>query len=79
VTLSDLSLDELKSEHSAFEQDIYHALEPETAIERRNLPGGPARSMVQAELRRFRARLSERQLDVDSVSERYGVMEPSSV
>jgi argininosuccinate lyase len=80
VTLSDLSLDELKSEHAAFEPDIYRALDPETAIERRNLPGGPARSMVQAELRRFRAQLDERQLDVDNVSERYGVsMEPSSV
>jgi argininosuccinate lyase len=80
VTLSDLSLDELKSEHAAFEPDIYRALDPETAIERRNLPGGPARSMVQAELRRFRALLSERQLDVDNVSERYGVsMETSSV
>jgi argininosuccinate lyase len=76
-TLAELSLDELQSEHAAFEADIYAALDPETAIERRCLPGGPARSMVQAELRDFRTRLNERQLDIDRVCERYGVrMEP---
>ncbi|MEY4576664.1 MAG: hypothetical protein RL701_1367 [Pseudomonadota bacterium] len=77
-TLSDLSLTELQAEHPAFEQDIYAALDPETAIERRSLPGGPARSMVLAELRQYRARLSdERQLDIGRVCERYNArMEP---
>src|SRR5262249_50400091 len=46
ATLAQLSLGELQSEHAAFEDDVYAALDPETAIERRNLPGGPARSMV---------------------------------
>jgi argininosuccinate lyase len=72
-TLAELPLAQLQSEHAAFEQDIYAALDPETAIERRCLPGGPARSMVQAELRSYRARLHERQLDIDRVCERYGV------
>jgi len=73
VTLSDLSLEELKNEHAGFEEDIYKALDPETAIERRNLPGGPARSMVVAELRQLQARLSERHLDIERTCERYGV------
>jgi argininosuccinate lyase len=72
VTLAELSLDELRGEHPAFEQDIYAALDPETAIERRSLPGGPARSMVQAEVRQYQARLATRQVDLDRICERYG-------
>ena len=72
ATLAQLSLGELQSEHAAFEDDVYAALEPETAIERRYLPGGPARSMVQAELRRHEARLAERQLNIEHICERYG-------
>jgi argininosuccinate lyase len=73
VTLADLSLAELQSEHEAFADDIYAALDPETAVERRNLPGGPARSMVLAELRQYEARLAERQLNLDAISQKYGV------
>ena len=65
ITLAELSLEELKSEHAGFEQDIYQTLDPETAIERR--------SMVQAELRLLEARLRERNLDSARVCERYGV------
>jgi argininosuccinate lyase len=72
VTLADLSLSELRAESSAFDEDVYAALNPETAVERRNLPGGPARSMVQAQLRSYRARLAERQVDIELVCERYG-------
>jgi argininosuccinate lyase len=72
VTLAELSLDELRAEHPDFAEDIYAALDFETAVERRNLPGGPARSMVAAELRRYREQLSQRKLDIDRVCERYG-------
>ena len=73
ITLAELSLAELQSEHEAFADDIYAALDPETAVERRNLPGGPARSMVLAELRQYEARLAERQLNLDAISQKYGV------
>jgi argininosuccinate lyase len=73
VTLAELSLAELQSEHEAFADDIYAALDPETAVERRNLPGGPARSMVLAELRQYEARLAERHLNLDAISQKYGV------
>jgi argininosuccinate lyase len=71
VTLADLSLAELRAEHDAFEEDVFRALDPETAIERRNLPGGPARNMVRAELALLRGRLAQRQLDVDRVADGY--------
>jgi argininosuccinate lyase len=72
VTLSELTLPELQAEHESFAADVYQALDPETAVERRNLPGGPARSMVLAELHVLRARLAERRLDIDRVCDRYG-------
>ncbi|HEX4351489.1 MAG TPA: argininosuccinate lyase, partial [Polyangiales bacterium] len=72
ITLSDLSLADLKAEHEAFEQDVYSALDPETAIERRRLIGGPARSMVSAELTSLRDRLIARGLDVAEVGARFG-------
>jgi argininosuccinate lyase len=70
-TLAELSLAELKAEHEAFEQDVYHALDPETAIERRALPGGPARSMVQNEIELAYARLARRGVDLDAVNTRF--------
>ncbi len=73
TTLSGLSLDELKAEHPAFEQDVYRALDPETAIERRNLPGGPARSMVLAEITALRQRLQTRGLDLAALATRFSV------
>jgi argininosuccinate lyase len=72
ITLAELTLAELRAEHPDFEDDVYRALDPETAIERRSLPGGPARSMVAGELRLHRARLAARDLDVDQVAARYG-------
>jgi len=71
-TLAELPLSELQHEHAAFEADIYAALDPETVIERRCLPGGPARSMVLSELRQHRARLEQRQIDIERICERYG-------
>jgi len=72
-TLSELSLTELQSVHPAFESDIYAALDLETVIERRNLPGGPARTMVVAELNRVRTQLTERHVDFARIRERYSV------
>lgn len=58
-SLSELSLDELQSEHAAFEPSVYEALVPETAVERRNLIGGPARAQVVLELHRWNQLLGD--------------------
>ena len=74
-TLSELSLEELKSEEAAIEPDVYAALDPERAVERRALPGGPARAMVQGELDALGARLASRGLDLAETRRRFGVKE----
>jgi argininosuccinate lyase len=72
-TLSELSLDELRAEHPAFEQDIFHALEPEVIVERRDVPGGPARRQVLDAIDAQRARLAERGTDVAAVAAELGI------
>jgi argininosuccinate lyase len=74
-TLPELTLDELKQESQAFEADVYKALDPETAVERRNLPGGPARAQVDAELTDLRQRLRERGFDAHEVALAFGAKE----
>jgi argininosuccinate lyase len=58
--LAQLSLDEFRAEHPAFDESIYTALDPETAVERRDIVGGPARRQVRAALADARARLEGR-------------------
>jgi argininosuccinate lyase len=62
--LAELTLDELKAEHPAFEADVFAALEPETIVERRNVVGGPARAQVLAQLSDLQARLTARRKGV---------------
>ncbi len=45
--LDDLTLDELKAAHPAFEADVYEAISLDTCVARRSLRGGPAPSAVQ--------------------------------
>jgi argininosuccinate lyase len=71
-TLPELALDELRRESPLFEDDVYLALAPETAVERRGLLGGPARARVQAELDALRARLLQRGLDASAVARQLG-------
>ncbi len=73
-TLAQLSLQELRAEHAAFEADVYLALDPEVAVERRALPGGPARSMVSAEISALRDRLQARGVDSQAIATRFGVI-----
>jgi argininosuccinate lyase len=40
--LDDLSLEELRAAHPAFEEDVYEAISLKTCVERRSLRGGPA-------------------------------------
>lgn len=72
-TLADLSLSELRAEHEAFDETIYHALDPETAVERRKVPGGPARAMVKQALDALQGRLRTRGLDIAAVAASFGV------
>ena len=58
--LAALTLDDFRAEHPSFDETIYTALDPETAVERRDLPGGPARARVRAAIAEARARLEGR-------------------
>ncbi len=58
VELTALSLDELRAEHPAFDDDVYGWLDVANAVNRRDVPGGPARSRVEAEIARARAALA---------------------
>ena len=57
VELAGLSLDELKAAHPSFEADLAEWLDPARAVDRRDLPGGPARARVMAEIDRISAEL----------------------
>ncbi|HET6331691.1 MAG TPA: argininosuccinate lyase [Polyangiales bacterium] len=71
VTLSELTLAELQNEHPSFDADIWQALDPEIALERRNVPGGPAKPQQAAEIARWMAALSERGCQLDAIAQRY--------
>lgn len=70
--LSELTLDELREEHPLFDESLYAALDFETAVERRDLPGGPARRQVSAAIEELRERLGKRAVDVDAVARAAG-------
>jgi argininosuccinate lyase len=62
--LADYTLDELRAEHPAFDETVFAALDMETAVERRDLVGGPARARVEAAIAELHARLAARDVDV---------------
>lgn len=53
--LPSLSLADFQAEHPSFDASIYEALDPARAIERRDIPGGPARARVTAAVAEARA------------------------
>lgn len=55
--LTELSLDEFRNAHAAFDDSIFAALVPETMVERRQVSGGPSRAAVNDALKALRARL----------------------
>ncbi|MBA3451836.1 MAG: argininosuccinate lyase [Deltaproteobacteria bacterium] len=57
VELGQLSIEELKAVHILFEADVADWLDPARAVDRRDLPGGPAKSRVLAEIDRISAEL----------------------
>ena len=59
AALMDFSLEELKSFHPAFEQDVFEAMSLKTCVEDRCIPGGPAPSAVQSSIDEARKRMEE--------------------
>ena len=59
-TLSELPLEAYKAAHDAFDDTIFLALNMETAVERRDVLGGPARGRVAAAIAELRGRLQAR-------------------
>ena len=57
--LLDLSLEELKQFHPAFEADVFDDLSLETCVNRRMIPGAPAPEMVQKAIDSARKELAE--------------------
>ncbi|MCA9581601.1 MAG: argininosuccinate lyase [Myxococcales bacterium] len=58
--LSDLTLAEFQSVHPAFDESVFASLDHETAVERRDVFGGPARSRVIGALDVWKTRLAGR-------------------
>jgi argininosuccinate lyase len=58
--LGALPLSDYREEHAAFGDDVFAALEPSRAIERRVLVGGPAKAQVSAQIRDAIARIEQR-------------------
>ena len=57
VELADLAIEDFRAESSSFGPDLYEWLEVARAVDRRDLPGGPARARIAAEIERVRAEL----------------------
>ena len=53
--LSDLSLEEFKEASSLFEEDIYHVLNPVTAVQRRNSAGGTGFEQIKKAIAKAKA------------------------
>jgi len=59
-TLSELPIETYQAAHAAFNDTIFHALDMETAVERRDVVGGPARGRVASAIAELRGRLQAR-------------------
>lgn len=59
-TLAELPIETYREAHDAFDESVYHALDMETAVERRDVLGGPARRRVSDAIGELRGRLRGR-------------------
>jgi len=59
-TLSELPLEAYQAAHEAFDDTVFLALNMEAAVERRDVPGGPARGRVAGAIVELRGRLQAR-------------------
>jgi argininosuccinate lyase len=58
-TLQQLTLEEFRAHDERFDESIYEALDFETAVERRNVVGGPARAQVLSQIHAMKRRLQQ--------------------
>ncbi len=68
-TLQELTLDELRAEHELFDDSAFATLDPNAAVERRDIVGGPAKNRVQHATAELRKRLLDRGVEVDRSAE----------
>ena len=59
IDIPDLSLDELKQFHPAFEADVFDDLSMIACVEKRRIPGAPAPDMVQQAIDSARSKLNQ--------------------
>jgi len=59
-TLPELPLETYQAAHDAFDNSVFLALDMETAVERRDVAGGPARHRVADAIGELRGRLQAR-------------------
>jgi argininosuccinate lyase len=59
VELAALPLEAFRAESDKFDDDIYGWLDVATAVDRRDVPGGPARGRIAAEIARLREELAD--------------------
>ncbi len=71
-TLPELTLEELKQEHPSFDDSIFRALEPEVAVERRDVIGGPAKKRIADALASLETRLGSYGVDARAVAAERG-------
>jgi argininosuccinate lyase len=62
IELKDLKIDEYRAASPLFDASIYDALDPARAVDRRDVPGGPARAAVLREIERIEKELSDASL-----------------
>jgi argininosuccinate lyase len=72
LVLATLPLEDWRAEHPLFDETVLTAIEPEVAVERRDVEGGPKKARVQAEIAALLARLAPR-LDARAVARDLGV------
>jgi len=67
-TLPELTLAELREEHPSFDESVFTAMEPEVAIERRDVIGGPAKARVLAAIGSLEGRLRSHGVDARALA-----------
>ncbi|MEM7447152.1 MAG: argininosuccinate lyase [Myxococcota bacterium] len=72
VALTELSLADFRAAHPGFDEDVFDALDMETAVERRDVFGGPAKSRVSAAIEELKARLLNRNVEPEILAEEAG-------
>jgi argininosuccinate lyase len=72
--LAALPLAAYQGEHAAFDKTIFDAIDPEVAVERRDVVGGPKKARVLVEIEGLRGRLAAR-LDVAAAARSLGTID----